>query len=654
MVCPSPLGQTALGRSEWEFWSEGPDAHADRLGAEESKRYLRLTCLFRPQASTYKLADLLHKVPLSTPADPSPESDQEESDYEPLILHEVAWREHTPDTNESPSELSSASTAEISDLPTAPEAAEVLVQDCDHSSQTTAVASDLTAVPVATEVLVEDCNHSPQATVEASDQTTAPEAAQVLVEDHDYSQKATAGASDQTTAPEAAQVLVEDHDYSQKATAGASDPPAAPEATEVLMEDPWQFSKGYRGGQWPARSARGHWSPRGGLWPFLTGYRGGQRPDRSPGVCWSSRGGLWPFLTGYRGDQWPDHSPGGCWSPHGRPWPFPTGYRGGRWPDPSSSWSPHGGLWPFLTGYRSGQWPDFSPQAAEVLVEDCDHSPQAIMEASDPTPVPEAAEVPVEDCDHSPQATVEGNNQTAAPEAAEVLLEDSDHSPQATAKASDQAAAPEDAEVLGENVRRHCPLRPSGTGVPRPLLSRRGAELDTRGLCALLPLGTRRSLTWSRNLTLCHPKITRLQRSTRWESPFWTCSERCGPPLPQPRWYRSPVSPSAWWWYRSCPCGRQPFTKWRKMAPSPLRGRQVTGQYRWPTCNGAARLSPLPWTRPWSWSSKKRRRRIWSFRCSKTWRNPMTNCSPTSRRGTKNATTPPTTNPGGKKHKAEQ
>ena len=72
MVCPSPLGQTALGRSEWEFRSEGPNAHADRWGAEESKRYFQLTRSFRPQASAYKLADLLHQVPLSIPADPSP------------------------------------------------------------------------------------------------------------------------------------------------------------------------------------------------------------------------------------------------------------------------------------------------------------------------------------------------------------------------------------------------------------------------------------------------------------------------------------------------------------------------------------------------------------------------------------------------------
>ena len=37
----------------------------------------RLTRSFKPQASAYKLADLLHKVPLSTPADPSPKSDQD-------------------------------------------------------------------------------------------------------------------------------------------------------------------------------------------------------------------------------------------------------------------------------------------------------------------------------------------------------------------------------------------------------------------------------------------------------------------------------------------------------------------------------------------------------------------------------------------------
>ena len=98
MVCPSALGQNALGRSGWEFITEGPDWHADRWGAQESKKYFDLTRSVRPQASGYTLKSLLSEVPLTTPpeeeAEPESAEEDEENSYEPLILHVEEWSRH--------------------------------------------------------------------------------------------------------------------------------------------------------------------------------------------------------------------------------------------------------------------------------------------------------------------------------------------------------------------------------------------------------------------------------------------------------------------------------------------------------------------------------------------------------------------------------
>ena len=63
MVCPSPGGQTPLGRGSWALSLTGPCPDATRWGSQESKRYFELSSRARPGASKYSLADLLTTLP---------------------------------------------------------------------------------------------------------------------------------------------------------------------------------------------------------------------------------------------------------------------------------------------------------------------------------------------------------------------------------------------------------------------------------------------------------------------------------------------------------------------------------------------------------------------------------------------------------------
>ena len=63
MVCPSPGGQTPLGRGTWTFNLTGPCPDATHWGSQDSKRFFQHSRRARPGASKYSLADLLATLP---------------------------------------------------------------------------------------------------------------------------------------------------------------------------------------------------------------------------------------------------------------------------------------------------------------------------------------------------------------------------------------------------------------------------------------------------------------------------------------------------------------------------------------------------------------------------------------------------------------
>ena len=245
-------------------------------------------------------------------------------------------------------------------------------------------------------------------------------------------------------------------------------------------------------------------------------------------------GGRRSFPTGYRGGQWPDHSARGHWSPRGGLWPFLTGYRGGQWPDsgPGGCWSPRRGLWPLHTGYCSGQWPDRSPGGCWSLRGGRWPFPTGYREGQWPC--------------HSLRGR---------------------WSP------------------WGEPCADTAPRGQAGRSATSPLQRKRSGIGHQRPVCPP-PAGHQEIIVLVQESDPVPSKTVKppTSKNNKVRKPILEYSERCFLTLPKPRWYPSPVSPCACWRYRSCPCSRQPFTKWWKMAPSPLRGRQVTGQYRWPTC----------------------------------------------------------------------
>ena len=100
MVSPSSVSKNTLGRSSWELNLEGDNPDATRWGAAESERYFSLSASVRPKSSNYQLEDLLAEVPLSEPSAPAPAVAEE--DYEPLILDEASWIQHTTETEADP------------------------------------------------------------------------------------------------------------------------------------------------------------------------------------------------------------------------------------------------------------------------------------------------------------------------------------------------------------------------------------------------------------------------------------------------------------------------------------------------------------------------------------------------------------------------
>ena len=100
MVSPSSVSKNTLGRSSWELNLEGDNPDATRWGAAESERYFSLSASVRPKSSNYQLEDLLAEVPLSEPPAPAPAVAEE--GYEPLILDEASWIQHTTETEADP------------------------------------------------------------------------------------------------------------------------------------------------------------------------------------------------------------------------------------------------------------------------------------------------------------------------------------------------------------------------------------------------------------------------------------------------------------------------------------------------------------------------------------------------------------------------
>ena len=96
MVSPSSVSKNTLGRSSWELNLEGDNPDATRWGAMESERYFSLSASVRPKSSNYQLEDLLAEVPLTEP--PAPVPAVAKADYEPLILDEASWIQHTTET----------------------------------------------------------------------------------------------------------------------------------------------------------------------------------------------------------------------------------------------------------------------------------------------------------------------------------------------------------------------------------------------------------------------------------------------------------------------------------------------------------------------------------------------------------------------------
>ena len=66
-------------------------------GAAESEHYFSLSASVRPKSSNYRLEDLLVEVPLTEP--PAPVPAVAEADYEPIILDDESWIQHTTEAD---------------------------------------------------------------------------------------------------------------------------------------------------------------------------------------------------------------------------------------------------------------------------------------------------------------------------------------------------------------------------------------------------------------------------------------------------------------------------------------------------------------------------------------------------------------------------
>ena len=156
MVSPSSVSKNTLGRSSWELNLEGDNPDATRWGAAESERYFSLSASVRPKSSNYQLEDLLAEVPLSEPPAPAPAVAEE--GYEPLILDEASWIQHTTEAeadphaetippSPTPSVTPDAAPDQRSETPEAPEMGRTQQLGCAAPAEVTVVRPSVTPEP---------------------------------------------------------------------------------------------------------------------------------------------------------------------------------------------------------------------------------------------------------------------------------------------------------------------------------------------------------------------------------------------------------------------------------------------------------------------------------------------------------------------------
>ena len=243
MVCPSALGQNALGRSGWEFITEGPDRHAVRWGAQESRKYFDLTRSVRPQASGYTLKSLLSEVPLTAlpeeEAEPESAEEDEENSYEPLILHEEEWSRHNGEDTTGAGRLVTEMEPMEDKAESAPEPAkDVAAPTPDGSVPQTVLSADQAEFALEPDKVVAPDESGPQTVLSEDKVESAPEPAKVVALDESGPQTVLSEDKAESAPEPAKEVAAPSPDESDTERVLLEDEhEAAPEPAKVVAPD---------------------------------------------------------------------------------------------------------------------------------------------------------------------------------------------------------------------------------------------------------------------------------------------------------------------------------------------------------------------------------------------------------------------------------
>ena len=516
MVCPSALGQNVLGRSGWEFITEGPDRHADRWGAQESRKYFDLTCSVRPQASGYTLKSLLSEVPLTAPpeeeAEPESAEEDEENSYEPLILHEEEWSRHNgEDTTGAGRQVMETEPME-DEAESAPEPAkDVAAPTPDGSVPQTVLSEDQAEFALEPAKVVAPDESGPQTVLSEDKVESAPELAKVVAPDESGPERVLLE-DEHEAAPEPAKVVAPD-ESGPRTVLSEDKVESAPELAKVVALD------------------------QSGPQTVLSEDKAESAPEPAKEVAAPS-----PDKSNTERVLLEDEHEAA--------------------PEPAKVVAPdESGPQTVLSEDKAESAPEPAKEVAAPSPDESDTETVLLEDEHEAAPEPAKVVAPDESGN---QTVLSEDKQESESNTETVLLEDSVQ-PQEVAPTLGTHCSASESTATPVN-----PTRPASA--PRPV-AKRDRSVTPLPTCWREAAWTVMSLTW------CRPNRPRNSRrkSTRRGSLSWICLERFSPPLPLPRWPPSPVNWNAPWRCKSCPCGHPRSIKSQKtLTPKGKTDRPVS------------------------------------------------------------------------------